>query len=46
LVCFSLGFFGLPTVAEAAELKVSRAALERTLKQQLFSGSDGDMSMK
>jgi hypothetical protein len=36
-----LGFAVLPSVAGAVELKVSRAALERTLKQQLFSGPDG-----
>jgi len=30
----------------AAELKVSRAALERTLKQQLFSGPDGRYFLK
>jgi hypothetical protein len=35
------GFAVLPSAAEAVELKVSRAALERTLKQQLFSGPDG-----
>jgi len=31
----------LPSMAKALELKVSRAALERTLKQQLFSGRMG-----
>jgi hypothetical protein len=30
-----------PTPCRAVELKVSRDALERTLKQQLFSGQDG-----
>jgi len=32
--------------AHAAELKVSRAALERTLKQQLFSAPDGRYFLK
>jgi hypothetical protein len=31
----------LTLTAHAVELKISRAALERTLKQQLFSGPDG-----
>jgi len=35
---------GVP--CRAAELKVSRAALERTLKQQLFSGPDGRYFLK
>ena len=40
-----LGFLAaLP--CRAAELKVSRAALERTLKQQLFSGPDGRYFLK
>ncbi len=40
-----LGFLAvLP--CRAAELKVSRAALERTLKQQLFSGPEGRYFLK
>ena len=31
---------------QAVELKVSRAAMERTLKQQLFSGADGRYYLK
>jgi hypothetical protein len=36
-----LGFTGLSATGRAAELKMTRAALERTLKQQLFSGPEG-----
>jgi len=36
-----VGFLVFPVMAGAVELKISRAALERTLKQQLFSGPDG-----
>ena len=32
--------------SQAVELKVSRDALERTLKQQLFSGPDGRYYLK
>ena len=35
-----------PSPAGAVELKVSRDALERTLKQQLFSGADGRYYLK
>ncbi|MDE3186635.1 MAG: hypothetical protein KGM96_03810 [Acidobacteriota bacterium] len=40
-----LAFLG-SVPSRAAELKVSRAALERTLKQQLFSGPDGRYFLK
>jgi hypothetical protein len=36
----------LPLAGRAVELKVSRAALDRTLKQQLFSGPDGRYYLK
>jgi hypothetical protein len=36
----------LPLRAGAVELKISRAALDRTLKQQLFSGPDGRYYLK
>ena len=35
-----------PATGRAVELKVSRAALDRTLKQQLFSGPDGRYYLK
>jgi hypothetical protein len=41
-ICFAL----LPTRSYGVELKVSRDALERTLKQQLFSGPDGRYYLK
>jgi hypothetical protein len=41
-----LGTLGFTQAAGAVELKVSRAALERTLKQQLFSGPDGRYYLK
>lgn len=46
LALILLMFLGLPAVAGAVELKISRAALERTLKQQLFSGPDGRYYLK
>ena len=36
----------LGLAADAVELKISRAALDRTLKQQLFSGADGRYYLK
>jgi len=39
-----LAFVALPTAGWAVELKVSRAALDRTLKQQFFSGPDGGIT--
>ncbi len=41
LLLLVVGTCLLATNARAVELKVSPAALERTLKQQLFSGADG-----
>lgn len=41
LLLLTLGFCLLTANARAVELKVSPAALERTLKQQLFTGADG-----
>jgi len=41
-----LGLVVLPPMAGAVGLKVSRAALERTLKQQLFRGADGRDDLK
>jgi len=41
-----LAFVALPAAGWAVELKVSRAALDRTLKQQLFSGPDGRYYLK
>jgi len=38
---YFLALATLTSAGHAVELKVSRAALERTLKQQLFSGADG-----
>jgi hypothetical protein len=43
-VCLLLA--GALAQAHAVELKVSRDALERTLKQQLFSGADGRYYLK
>jgi hypothetical protein len=39
-------FAAMTLQSEAVELKVSRLALERTLKQQLFSGPDGRYYLK
>ncbi|WP_263358093.1 hypothetical protein [Acidicapsa ligni] len=36
----------LPVRAAAVELKISRAALDRTLKQQMFNGPDGRYYLK
>jgi hypothetical protein len=44
IVC--LAAFALGARADAVELKVSRDALERTLKQQLFSGPNGRYYLK
>jgi hypothetical protein len=43
---FALLLTGALAPAGAVELKVSRDALERTLKQQLFSGPDGRYYLK
>jgi hypothetical protein len=43
---FLLVLAAFPAVGRAVELKVSRAALERTLKQQLFSGPNGRYYLK
>src|SRR5277367_3787796 len=40
------GFATLPATGRAVELKISRPALERTLKQQLFSGQQGRYYLK
>src|ERR1022692_2916030 len=45
-VFFLLGLAVFPGTSGAVELKVSRAALDRTLKQQLFSGPDGRYYLK
>src|SRR5277367_3983337 len=48
-LCLALALAGLAAgarPAEAVELKMSRDALERTLKQQLFSGPDGRYYLK
>ena len=42
-LCFLLS---MARVCPAVELKVSRAALDRTLRQQLFSGPDGRYYLK
>ena len=39
-------FLLLPLSARAVELRISKPALERTLKQQLFSGPDGRYYLK
>ncbi len=39
-------FLMLPLSAQAVELRISKPALERTLKQQLFSGPDGRYYLK
>ena len=40
------GLLAMPTAARAVELKISRAALDRTLRQQLFSGENGRYYLK
>jgi hypothetical protein len=46
LVLLGLGFAGDITPAGAVEMRVSRDAIERTLKQQLFGGPDGRYYLK
>jgi hypothetical protein len=46
LVLFGLLAVGLPDAVRAVEMRVSRDALERTLKQQLFAGADGRYYLK
>jgi len=46
LLAFLLAVAALGLAADAVELKISRAALDRTLKQQLFSGADGRYYLK
>jgi hypothetical protein len=46
LALILLALTAFPALSRAVELKVSRAALERTLKQQLFSGPDGRYYLK
>jgi hypothetical protein len=41
-----LGWLGFPALGRADELRMSRPALERTLKQQLFGGPDGRYYLK
>jgi hypothetical protein len=41
-----LALAAFPAMGRAVELKVSRAALERTLQQQLFNGPDGRYYLK
>jgi hypothetical protein len=43
---FLIGLAMLPAVGGAVELRMSREALDRTLKQQLFSGPDGRYYLK
>jgi len=43
---FLIGFVLLPAAGRAVELRMSREALDRTLKQQLFSGPDGRYYLK
>lgn len=43
---FFLGWTGFPALGHAVELRMSRAAIERTLKQQLFGGPDGRYFLK
>jgi len=46
VIAASLVLFGGVAVSHGVELTVSRDALERTLKQQLFSGPDGRYYLK
>jgi len=46
LVLTVLGWIGFPASAHAVELRMSRPAMERTLKQQLFGGADGRYFLK
>jgi hypothetical protein len=41
-----VGFIGFPAHSNAVELRMSRAALERTLKQQTFGSPDGRYYLK
>ena len=43
---WSLAALAFASAAHAVELKISRQALERTLKQQLFSGENGRYFLK
>jgi hypothetical protein len=43
---FLIGLAMLPVVSHAVELRMSREALDRTLKQQLFSGPEGRYYLK
>jgi len=46
LLLIFLGWTGFPTLGHAVELRMSRPAIERTLKQQLFGGQDGRYYLK
>jgi hypothetical protein len=46
MVLFVCAILGALAQAHAVEMKVSRDAIERTLKQQLFSGPDGRYYLK
>jgi hypothetical protein len=43
---FALGLLAFASPAHAVDLKMSRAALQRTLQQQLFGGPDGRYYLK
>jgi len=43
---FLIGWMLLPEASQAVELRMSREALDRTLKQELFSGPDGRYYLK
>jgi hypothetical protein len=46
LLALALGIAGVLAQAHAVEMRVSRDAIERTLKQQLFGGPDGRYYLK
>ncbi|HEY1804500.1 MAG TPA: hypothetical protein VGG45_08450 [Terracidiphilus sp.] len=46
VIATSLVLFGAATLSRGVELTISRDALERTLKQDLFSGPDGRYYLK
>ena len=46
LLVMALGLAGVLAQAHAVEMRVSRDAIERTLKQQLFGGPDGRYYLK
>lgn len=46
LLALALGVTGVLAQAHAVEMRVSRDAIERTLKQQLFGGPDGRYYLK